>query len=178
MLMMPCAWRSQRPVSILISPHRDGRLIARAIAHFGVGTVTGSSRRGAVAGLRGALMALAKGRCIGVTPDGPRGPRMRAAPGIVHMARVAQVPVLPASYGVQRRTIFRSWDRFLLPHPFNRGVFLLGEPIRIAVDADEMAIEQTRRLVEDRLNALTREADARFGHAGIAPADEAAGKAR
>jgi lysophospholipid acyltransferase (LPLAT)-like uncharacterized protein len=171
MLMMPCAWRSKRPVSILISPHRDGRLIARAIAHFGVGTVTGSTSRGAVAGLRGALSALEKGTCIGVTPDGPRGPRMRAAQGVVHMARIAQVPVLTASYGVKRRTIFGSWDRFVLPHPFNRGVFLLGEPITVAADADDAAVEAARCLVEDRLNGLTREADERFGQAAIGPAD-------
>ncbi len=173
MLMMPFGWKRGREISILVSAHRDGRLIARTIARFGVGTVTGSSHRGGAAAFRAMRKALAAGRCIGITPDGPRGPRMRAAMGIAELARRAGAPVLPASYAVRRRRVLGSWDRFILPWPFNRGVFVWGAPIAVAPDADDRAVEAARLRIEDSLNALSSEADAHFGHPPIRQADAA-----
>src|SRR3546814_5014831 len=76
--------------------------------------------------LRAILQLLKKGEYITFTPDGPRGPRMRAGTGIVAAARLAGVPVMPATYSVRRRRLARSWDRFLIAWPFNRGVIQIG----------------------------------------------------
>jgi hypothetical protein len=84
---------------------------------------------------------------------------------IVAAARLAQVPIVPLAYAARRRRVMRSWDRFLLPWPLNRGLYLWGEPIRVPADADGAAIEHYRALVEARLNALGRDADRRMGHA-------------
>lgn len=170
MLMLPCGWARGRPVSILISPHRDGRLIAETIRRFGVGTVTGSSSKGGARAFREMRALLAQGTCIGITPDGPRGPRMRAAAGVAELARVTGAPVLPATYAVRRRRVLRSWDRFILPWPFNRGVFIWDSPIHVPREATAEEVEATRARIEARLNAITAEADRIFGHAATEPA--------
>lgn len=182
MLMVPYAWEPNVPGRMLISPHRDGRLVAETMAHFGAGTITGSSSKGGAAALRALLKSLAEGVSVGITPDGPRGPRMRAAPGLVTVARRASVPIVPLTYAVRRRRLLASWDRFLVPFPFNRGVILWGASVEVPRNADSAARETARRLIEDRLNDLTREADRLCGQVAPDPdvepaANEKGGKA-
>jgi lysophospholipid acyltransferase (LPLAT)-like uncharacterized protein len=173
MLMMPLSWNYPAPIHMLISEHQDGRLIARVIGHLGIRTITGSSSRRGVTALRSMAQTLATGDCVAVTPDGPRGPRMRAAPGIAMAAKLAGAPIVPASYSSTRGTSLSSWDRFLVALPFGRGVFMLGEPVFVPPDADAEAIEAARALVETRLNQLTHEADRLCGRAPVEPAPAA-----
>lgn len=170
LLMMPYCWERQRPIHMLISRHRDGQLIAHTVRHFGITTITGSSTRGGAAALRTMLKALQAGECVGITPDGPRGPRMRASDGIVTVARLSGAPIVPAAYGIDRRRVLATWDRFVVPWPFARGVIAWGEPIHVPRDADAGVLEAARRQVEDGLNAVTAEADALCGCAPIEPA--------
>lgn len=170
MMMLPAAWHSSRRLHMLISDHRDGRFIARTIRHFGIATVVGSSSKGGAAALRSILRLLKAGGGVGFTPDGPRGPRMRASLGVVQAARLSGAPIFPTTYSTTRRRLFASWDRFLLPLPFGRGVLMVGAPIRVAADADGGALERARAEVEERLNALTREADRRCGWPAVEPA--------
>lgn len=170
-LMMPKSWRASVPIHMLISQHRDGQLIARTVAHFGIDTVAGSTTRGGSAALRAMLKFLKAGECVGITPDGPKGPRMRASDGIVAVAKLAGVPILPATFATDRRRLLRSWDRFAVARPFARGVFVWGDPITIPKDADAAAMEAARLTVEDSLNAITRDADARVGQTTPEPDD-------
>ncbi|WP_341705346.1 lysophospholipid acyltransferase family protein [Ferrovibrio sp.] len=177
LLMMPTAWTGRRPVSVLISQHRDGELIARAMSAFDIGTIRGSAAKngrdkGGGAALRAIVQRLRQGEYVTITPDGPRGPRMRAGIGIVAAARLARVPILPAAYAVARRRVARSWDRFIIPWPFNRGVFIWGAPIDVS-DAEE-SIEQAAQRVEDALNRLTAEADRLCGQMPVEPAERQA----
>jgi hypothetical protein len=172
MLMWPSYWAARKPIMMLISDHQDGRLIARTIAHFGIGTVKGSSSRGGAMALRGIAQWTAEGRSVVVTPDGPRGPRMRAAPGIAMAAKLTGAAIVPSTYSTSRAITLRSWDRFLLALPFGRGVFMLGEPIYLARDADAAAVEAARLAVERQLNELTREADRLCGRKPVEPAAE------
>ncbi|MEX2450013.1 MAG: hypothetical protein WD407_04080, partial [Rhodospirillales bacterium] len=104
------------------------------------------------------------------TPDGPRGPRMRASDGIVTIARLAGAPIVPVSFGAARRRVLNTWDRFVLALPFSRGVIVWGDPIVIERDADDAKLDEARRAVEDALNAITAEADALCGCAPVEPA--------
>ncbi|HLY44443.1 MAG TPA: lysophospholipid acyltransferase family protein [Stellaceae bacterium] len=164
LLMIPMAWQRLAPMHMLISAHRDGRLIADAVTYFGVDSIAGSTRRGGSAALRTMLKQLAAGDCVGITPDGPRGPPTQASGGIVNLARLAGVPIVPIVFATSRRHVLRSWDRFHLALPFGRGVFLWGEPIEIAADLDEAAHERARLLVETQMNEMAAEADRRLGH--------------
>ncbi len=172
-MMMPYCWRPTQPINMLISSHRDGLLIARTVSHFGIDTVAGSTTRGGTAALRTMLKSLKDGVSVGITPDGPHGPYMRASDGVVQLARLSGAKILPCTFAAARRRVVGSWDRFVLAWPFSRGLFLWGQPIAVARDADEAALEAARLAVESSLNALTREADARMGQGPLVPAEAA-----
>ena len=170
MLMAPNLWPGDQPFHMLISRHSDGRFISRTIGHFGLDTVEGSSSRGGSRAVRELVRLLKAGACVGFTPDGPRGPRQRAADGVAAVARLAGVPILPVSYGTRFRILANSWDRFLIPLPFGRGAFVMGDPVTVPPDADADALEAARRAVEDELNQATYEADRLCGVATVEPA--------
>jgi lysophospholipid acyltransferase (LPLAT)-like uncharacterized protein len=177
LLMAPMAWPSDAAMNMLISGHNDGRIIADAIRHFGLGTIVGSKSKGGSGALRAIVRALNDGQNVGFTPDGPRGPRMRVSAGVIAAARLGRAPIIPLSYATSRRRILGSWDRFHLALPFSRGLFLWGEPILVPADADAAEQERLRLLLEDRMNALTAEADRRCGHRPVEPAPVAASRA-
>lgn len=172
-LMMPCCWDHEKTIYILISQHRDGQLSAGAVGHFGIKTVAGSSTRGGAQAFRTLVKALKNGDYVGIAPDGPRGPRMRAQSGIILLARLSGAPIVPATYAVSRRKLASSWDRFVIALPFSRGIYLWGVPIHVARDADDEALEMARLELEDSLNALTETADRRIGVEPVRPAEAA-----
>lgn len=180
MMMIPLAWQRRAPLHMLISAHRDGQIIADAVAYFGIASIAGSTSRGGSAALRAMLKRLKEGEYIAITPDGPRGPATTASIGIVNVARLAQVPILPITFATSRRRVLATWDRFHLALPFGRGVYLWGEPIKIAAELDEDGLEHARRLVETRMIEMVREADRRVGHKLSSPlvAADAGGPAR
>ncbi len=167
LLMLPTAWRYPTRLQMVISQHADGELISRTIGLLGIGTLAGSTSRGAAAVLRGMIRTLLDGGCVGITPDGPRGPRMRAAQGAVQAAKLSGAPILPLAYACRPVKHAGSWDRMLIPFPFGRGVIRWGEPIGIARDAN---IETESRELEERLNALVDALDDELGVPKTEPA--------
>ncbi|MBT3699995.1 MAG: lysophospholipid acyltransferase family protein [Alphaproteobacteria bacterium] len=170
LLMMPYTWRKSVPINMLISQHRDGELIANTIAHLGFKSVRGSTSRDGAQALRTMLKAIKRGECIGITPDGPRGPRMRASDGIVSVARLAGVPILPVTYATSRRRILSSWDRFLIALPFGRGVFIWGDPIGVPREASESDLVDIRQSIENQLILISNQADEKCDQTSIEPA--------
>ena len=160
----------------MISHHRDGEFITRTAARFGVNAVRGSTSRGGAAALRAMLKVLKRGEFVGITPDGPRGPRMRAQMGAIVLAQMAGVPIMPATYAVSRRRVAGSWDRFIIALPFSRGVYLWGEPVSVPRDADADLLEAKRLELENELNRLCDEADRMVGVTPVEPAPLPAGQ--
>jgi lysophospholipid acyltransferase (LPLAT)-like uncharacterized protein len=134
---MPIGWLTAKrtgrtkPAVVLASGHRDGRLIAMAMSVFGISIVEGSSSRGGAAGLRRLAAALKAGFDVGLTPDGPRGPRRVAAAGVAQLAALSGAQVLPVAAWTQWAVQFRSWDRMRFPLPFGRGGLVFGEMITV-----------------------------------------------
>ena len=130
--LMPMLWllarktqegsRSQARVHVLVSRHRDGQFIGAVVSRFALDVVLGSSSRGGAKGLRTLLNLLAGGDHIAITPDGPRGPRREAAPGVAQLSALSSVPVLPCAAQTTRRWVLPTWDRMVVPLPFGRGV--------------------------------------------------------
>ena len=176
LLMLPEAWRYSPRFNMVISRHPDGQLIARTVKYLGIDTIVGSSSRGGTAALRAMLRALANGECVGVTPDGPRGPRMRASAGVVHAARLSGAPIVPLVYSATPSRLLDSWDRLLVPLPMGRGVIQWGEPIEIAADAGDAEVAATVAAVESRLNAMIVALDERLGVKAVEPAPPASGE--
>lgn len=161
---------------MLISRSREGGVIAHASRTVGADVVRGSSaKRGQQKGGREAVRELVRlleaKETICITPDGPRGPRMRATIGPVQIAKMAQAPMLPIAWATARGKVFKSWDQFLLPLPFGRGALVWGEPIAPPPpNAGGAELERVRQKLEDELNRITAEADRIAGVHGVAPA--------
>ena len=170
LLMMSEAWPYETPFNMVVSRHRDGQLIARTIGHLGFGSILGSSSKGGSAVMRAMLRALKAGECVGLTPDGPQGPRMRASPGIVQVARLAGVPIVPIAFAARPSKLINSWDRIMVPLPYGLGVIRWGKPVEVARDADEAAVREAAKLLEDRLNKLVHDLDEALGLAKVQPA--------
>lgn len=169
LLLFPYLWRYRTKLNMLVSRHRDGMLISRAGARFGFAPIAGSSSKGGSQAVRAMIRALKAGECVAVTPDGPRGPRMRVSPGVVHTARMAGAPVVPVAFTASKRRVLGSWDRFILPLPFSDFRIRIGEPLEIAPDADDKTVEETRRILEERLNGMTVEIERAWGLDPIEP---------
>jgi len=165
--MMPYCWPSARPFHMLVSSHPDGQLIARTVKHFGIETVTGSSTRGGSEALRALVRLIKSGVSVGITPDGPRGPRMHASDGAIALARLSGAPILPAAVSVSRRMVMNSWDKLIVALPFGDGAMVWGEPVHVSGDADPAAL---RPRLEAELNRVSAEADRLVGHPPISPA--------
>ena len=174
LLMMPHCWDYSKPIHVLTSQHRDGLLLADTVAHFDIHTISGSSSKGGAQALRAMVKHLEGGECIGITPDGPRGPRMRASEGIVAVAKLSGTPIIPATFATVKGRNLGSWDRFLVAWPFGRGVIVWDNPIKVPCDADAEALEYARQDLEKALNAITNEADKLTGRETIEPAPAAA----
>lgn len=162
LLMIPMAYlrSGRRHVHVLISEHGDGELISRTIAHFGFGSVRGSSRRGALRAMRDLLRKVREGTDFAFTPDGPRGPAFQVQAGVVDLAQRTGYPILPVTFSVRHGKQFASWDRFLLPRPFSSGVFCWGTPLWVGEEDDT---EDARADLETRMRTLTEEADRAMG---------------
>jgi len=169
MIVRPGLPRDAR-VHMLISAHRDGQLISRAIAHFGVTTIAGSTSRGGLGALREMQRLLRAGSVVGITPDGPRGPRMRAKPGAIKAAQLSGAPLVPLTCAFSQRRVLGTWDRFCFAKPFGKALIIWGEPLYVPRHADPDAQERLRQKLEHDLNAITQEADRRLGLPEIAPA--------
>jgi len=161
LLMMPLAYGGRR-LKVLTSSHRDGELITRTVRHFGLETVRGSSTRGGIAGIKGLVRALREGYDVAIAPDGPRGPRFKVQPGVIQLAKLSGRPLLPVTFSATPRKVLQTWDRFVIPLPFSRGIFVWGEPIWVDHAAGEEEMEQKTLLLEKRLLEITELADHYF----------------
>lgn len=168
--LMPYIWPKEQSFHMLASQHRDGQLISRTVAHLGISSIAGSTSRGAGPAVRAILRKIKEGGSVGITPDGPRGPRMRSTDGVINIARLSGAAIIPVTYSASPGRFMQTWDRFMVPNPFGKVLFIWSDPITVPRDANETQVAELNRLIEDRLNTITREADKRMGHIPIDPA--------
>lgn len=165
--LMPALWlhASRQPSSmranVLVSRHRDGRFIADIMRRFGVNTVHGSTarngvERGGAAGMRAMLAVLQAGEHVVITPDGPRGPRRDAAPGVAHLAAVSGIAVLPCAAQTTRRRVLPSWDRMLLPLPWGRGTLVCLPAIQVGREEADAALPAIAAALTEAANLADR----------------------
>lgn len=141
-------WRDH-PIQGLASQSFDGELISRVLLRLGYPAPSrGSSSRGGAEGLAGQLEALAAGRHVVVTVDGPRGPRHQCKPGVLVMAARARRPLVPVAFAAKPALRLRSWDRTCLPLPFAKVCFALGEPMDVAEQSAEEGIQKVEQAME------------------------------
>jgi lysophospholipid acyltransferase (LPLAT)-like uncharacterized protein len=158
-VLMPLDRRGHTNVTMLLSRHRDGDVLARIAKHQGFGVVRGSTNDGASTSLRELIQVSRRGH-LTITPDGPRGPRRELAVGPIYLASKLGLPIVPMGYGYDRPWRANSWDRFALPRPFSRGRAVWGPEMCIPKKLDRDGLEHYRVEVERMINRLTLEAEA------------------
>jgi lysophospholipid acyltransferase (LPLAT)-like uncharacterized protein len=155
-----------RNVHVLASEHYDGDLMGKIIEWLGFGHLKGSTSRGGARAIRELRKVLADGFDIGLTVDGPRGPRGKVQQGATELSRLASCAVVPVSNTARRRKLFDSWDRFQVPAPFAKVVVEYGEPLIVPEGAGADERESLRAELERRLGELTAGLDRGIGYAG------------
>lgn len=157
LLNLACTMQ-HRGVRVLVSEHRDGEIITQIMRRIGFATVRGSTTRGGYRSLVEMIRAGRRGVVLGITPDGPRGPRREVQAGAVLVAQRARIPLLPISGQALPRRRLKSWDRFEIPHPFAKVVVSIGEPIWIP---DDLKPEEAIEIWGPRVSGAMEENSAR-----------------
>jgi lysophospholipid acyltransferase (LPLAT)-like uncharacterized protein len=154
-LMMPWIYAHYlrpRNLTVLISQSRDGQLITRVCRAFGVRAARGSSSKKGAQAFMQLTRSLKKGNSdVGVTPDGPRGPRYIIHPGILYLSHLAQLPILPVTIHYADKWEAKSWDRFQIPKPFSRATLHIHNPLEIPGDTGEETFARLRQALAERL---------------------------
>ncbi|MFQ5827991.1 MAG: lysophospholipid acyltransferase family protein [Candidatus Methylomirabilia bacterium] len=159
-LMLPCLYGNSRPVRIMTSRSRDGELMSRFARWFGFQVVRGSTTRDGSEAFRGLLRHLKLSQDVAIAPDGPLGPRHVVQPGVIALAKLSRVPILPLTFSAAPAWRLRSWDEFLIPRPFARGVVHFGPPLTVPPKSSRAEQEALRKKLESSLRELTWRADA------------------
>lgn len=155
LLSLHSRWR--KPTTAMISRSKDGEIVAGVLEHYGADTARGSSTRGGDIALREVLRDIRDGRNIAFTPDGPKGPPRIVKEGMVYVAKMTGLPIVPFHYAAKSKKRLRSWDRMIVPMPFTKVVFVYGQPMVVPRDGD---VEEWRLIIEKEMNDLADEAEA------------------
>lgn len=178
-LLSNSGWSKKfQPPAILISQSNDGDFVAMTARRLGLSVIRGSSRREGSEKSRSATSAMKqmvdhvqKGGVFVITPDGPRGPRMRCGPGPARLSRMTGRLMMPYALSMQNRILFKSWDRFMFPLPFGRGAIVWGAPIAVPENADKSELKALTATLEARMIVANQRADAMIGKEIVQPAD-------
>jgi lysophospholipid acyltransferase (LPLAT)-like uncharacterized protein len=149
----------RKPISIMISQSRDGELISGIVNRLGWRPVRGSSSRGGRHALREIKTLAHKGYKIGHIVDGPRGPLGIVKSGLLIIAQFSGMPILPTITSAERKWVFNSWDRFMIPKPFSRVIFRFGDEIYVPENLGGAAFEEKRLSIEITLKKIYVETD-------------------
>ena len=142
-----------KEVYILVSQSRDGTRIGKIVEKFGLQYIQGSSSRGGAKGLKQLIRKLKKGATVGITPDGPRGPKASVQKGVISLARLTGRPIISLSYHPRHAIILKSWDKFIIPVPFSKAIVVTGDVIYIGRD-DDKDDSYYEALVKKNIDAL------------------------
>ncbi|MDR0449238.1 MAG: lysophospholipid acyltransferase family protein [Rickettsiales bacterium] len=169
MMLSPLVRKGRFDGYAIASTHRDGRLMAKIQRIFGLKTIWGTSKRNGISVLRQGLKVLKRGSMICMTPDGPKGPRMRLRDGIFYFAKITGAPILPVCYSSSRPKILRNWDKYMIPKPFSRVKIEVGVPVYIPRNISDSELSEVKKKLEQTMVKQLQDMDASFGLPLIEP---------
>ncbi len=149
----------RKPIAIMISQSRDGEYMAHIVKTLGWEPVRGSSTRGGREALNKLKELALSGYNIGHIVDGPKGPFGVVKPGLLRIAQVTGLPIVPTITSAQKKWALGSWDKFIIPKLFSRVIIRFGKPIHVSDDLSEAEFEQKRLMLEHRLQELYEDTD-------------------
>tara|TARA_B100000029_G_scaffold509435_1_gene598603 strand:- start:791 stop:1459 length:669 start_codon:yes stop_codon:yes gene_type:complete len=145
------SWKSKSRINILASDHSDGRLGAMIGQYFKLNNIAINYNH-KNAGLRIIYDKLKKNNFVGITPDGPRGPREIVSEGIIKIAKKTQIPIIPCGFWSSKNINLNSWDKFLVTLPFSKCCFYWNEPINVPSNLNENEIAKYQDLIKKSID--------------------------
>jgi lysophospholipid acyltransferase (LPLAT)-like uncharacterized protein len=141
----------------MVSASKDGGFLSAIMECFGVQTVRGSSSRRGPQALLELTTWAERGFDLAITPDGPRGPCYVVQDGVMSLAQLTGLPIIPFTYNLGWKIRIKSWDRFQIPLPFSRCEMVYDGPIRVPRDATDAEREELRQRLESVLRSMSRD---------------------
>ena len=157
LMMISYCWNSESKINVLASGHSDGRFGAIVGKYFKLNNIPTSSNEKSIS-LKPVFTLLKNSQCIGITPDGPRGPNQKVSDGIIKIAKVTQVPIIPIGFASSKFRTLKSWDSFLITKPFSKCAFVWGKTIEIPKKCTDVQIEEYKSILEKELNICLEKA--------------------
>ena len=149
LLLSPFTWQTKNRIEILISKHKDGDIIADLIKYHGFNSIRGSTNnpnkekeKNTISSIRKIIKTLKANVSIGITPDGPRGPRHKVSEGTINIARISNKKILPMALAYKEQWVLNTWDKFIIPKPFNKICIVWGDTIDIEINKIDVPIQQ------------------------------------
>jgi lysophospholipid acyltransferase (LPLAT)-like uncharacterized protein len=149
LLLSPFTWQTKNRIDILISKHKDGDIIADLVKYHGFNSIRGSTNnpskvkeKNTISSIRKIIKTLKANVSIGITPDGPRGPRHKVSEGTINIARISNKKILPMALAYKEQWVLNTWDKFIIPKPFNKICIVWGDPIDIEINKIDVPIQQ------------------------------------
>ncbi len=147
--------REKRPAfTLLISPSNDGDMIAKVCSQMNFSLIRGSTNRQGVLAVRDMIKALKRGSNVAFTVDGPKGPIYEVKEGLIRLAKMAKVPIIPVMGATKHKFIFNSWDKYEVPYWFSRAIAIYGEPVFVPKDTTDDDLENYRVIIEKKMFEL------------------------
>ena len=145
-----------RIINALQSSHSDGMVTSVAFKHLGMNVILGSSKKGGMQAFRKMVKCIQLGESVAITPDGPKGPKEKVKDGIIKLAQITNSPIIPLVWSTKKFKIINSWDNFVIPMPFSKGVYSFGKPIYIKKKINENELAMCKQKLELELKRLTK----------------------
>ncbi len=150
LLMQPFIYnklRKKPKVATMISEHFDGEVLSKMIKFFHFDSIRGSSKKGAIKVLKESFKKVNDGYDIGITPDGPKGPKYSIADGIVAIAQKKDLDIVVCSFQASSYWKLKSWDSFMIPKPFSTIFLFAKEPFSV----DGLSLNDAKKMIKDAL---------------------------
>ena len=148
-----------RIINALQSSHSDGMVTSLAFKYLGMNVILGSSKKGGMQAFRKMVKCIKSGESVAITPDGPKGPKEKVKEGIIKLAQITETSIIPLVWTTNKFKLINSWDNFVIPYPFSKGVYSFGKPIYIKKQINEYELETARQNLENEIKRLTKEVE-------------------
>jgi hypothetical protein len=157
LMMIGFSWKINKNVNILASDHSDGRFGAIVGKYFNLNNIQTAKKNKSVS-LRSIFKLLNDNNYIGITPDGPRGPKEIVSEGIIKIAKSSKVPIIPIGFWSSKNFKLKSWDSFLITLPFSKCSFVWSKPLEIPYNIQENQIQHYQELLQEKINQSVKKA--------------------
>lgn len=144
-------------ITALISSSKDGEYINQILSGFGFRAVRGSSTRGGIGAMKQLVRCLKDGNAVAITPDGPQGPIHKIQEGIVALAKMTGVPIIPWRYEASSCWKLNSWDSHKIPKPTTKIRSVFGQPLYVPKSASSSEFGKYCQQLEMLMNDLIPE---------------------